>query len=103
MVATSPPPTHIHEMIEQVLFTTPGERVMYPTFGVGLERLLFDSTASDVVAATQALINEALQEWLGDLILVRGVAVAAVQSTLTIVVTYQVLATRETHRAEFVR
>lgn len=102
-VVTSPSPLHIREMIEQVLFTMPGERVMYPEFGVGLERLLFDSTASDITAATQALISEALQEWLGDLIVVRGVAVVAIDSTVSISVTYELLATRETQRVVFER
>ena len=32
---------HIREMIEQVLFTTPGERVNRPTFGSGINQLGF--------------------------------------------------------------
>jgi phage baseplate assembly protein W len=102
-VVTSQSPQHVREMIEQVLFTMPGERVMYPEFGVGLERLLFDSTASDIMAATQALISEALQQWLGDVIVVLGVAVVAVDSTVRISVAYELLATHETRRVVFER
>ena len=101
MVATSPSPQHVKEMIEQVLFTMPGERVMYPEFGVGLERLLFDSTAGDVLAATQALISEALQQWLGDVIVVRSVAVAAAESTVRITVSFELIVTREAQRVVF--
>lgn len=102
-VVTSPSPTHVREMIEQVIFTMPGERVMYPTFGVGLERLLFDSTATDVMAATQALINAALQQWLGDVITVRSVVVDSVDSLVRISVVYDLLATHEVQRVVFER
>jgi phage baseplate assembly protein W len=102
-VVTSRSPQHVREMIEQVLFTMPGERVMYPEFGVGLERLIFGSTASDIMAATQALISEALQEWLGDVIVVLGVAVAAAGSKVSISVVYELLATHETRHVVFER
>ena len=32
---------HLKQLIEQVLFTTPGERVNRPEFGTGLQSLLF--------------------------------------------------------------
>ena len=32
---------HIRQMIEQLLFTEPGERVMRPTFGCALLQLVF--------------------------------------------------------------
>ena len=102
-IVMSPAEKHVHEMIEQVIFTIPGERVMYPTFGVGLERLLFDSTATEIMAATQALISAALQEWLGDVITVRSVAVTTAESRVRIVVSYELLATHETQRVVFER
>ena len=34
---------HIRDLIEQVLFTAPGERVNRPDFGSGLLRLVFGS------------------------------------------------------------
>ena len=39
--AQSPYAQHVVEMIEQILLTTPGERVDLPEFGCGLRRLLF--------------------------------------------------------------
>ena len=44
---------HIRDMIEQILFTSPGERVMRPDFGCGLKQLVF-MPASDALAASQA-------------------------------------------------
>jgi phage baseplate assembly protein W len=33
---------HVREQIEQVLFTTPGERVFRPEFGAGVKALVFE-------------------------------------------------------------
>src|ERR1700747_1594226 len=64
---------HIREMIEQVLFTSPGERVNRPNFGSGLMQLVFAPNSPELAAATQFSVQGALQEWLGDLILVEAV------------------------------
>src|SRR5689334_5459918 len=52
---------HIRDLIEQVLFTAPGERVNRPTFGTGLPQLLFMPTNDEVATATQFLVQGALQ------------------------------------------
>jgi phage baseplate assembly protein W len=59
---------HIRDMIEQVLFTAPGERVNRPDFGCGLQRLVFAPNSDELAAASQFLVQGALQQWLGDLI-----------------------------------
>ena len=66
---------HIRNLIEQVLFTNPGERVMRPTFGSGLLQLVFAPNSPELAAATQLLVQGALQQWLGDRILVEAVQV----------------------------
>ena len=38
---------HIRDLIEQVLFTSPGERVMRPDFGAGLLALVFEPNSTD--------------------------------------------------------
>jgi phage baseplate assembly protein W len=81
---------HIREMIEQVLFTSPGERVNRPEFGCGLKRLLFMPNAEPLAAATQVLVKSALQQWLETVIQVENVEVDAQDSTLTVRVTYSV-------------
>ena len=94
---------HIRDLIEQVLFTSPGERVNRPTFGTGLAQLLFAPTSPELATATQFLVQGALQQWLGDLIKFTGVQVESVDSTVTVTVQYVVLATQQRMSAEFTR
>lgn len=79
---------HLRDLIEMVLFTNPGERVMRPTFGSGVLGLVFSPNSPELGATTQVLIAGALQTWLGDLIAVTGVDVEAVDATLTITVNF---------------
>lgn len=79
---------HIRDMIEQVLFTAPGERVNRPTFGSGLLQLLFAPNSEELVGTTQFLVQGSLQEWLGELIAVESVEVESEESTLRVTVEY---------------
>ena len=79
---------HIRDLIEQVLFTSPGERVMRPDFGSGLLQLVFAPNSDVLAATTQLLVQGALQQWLGDLIVVETVSVAAEDATLRVTVQY---------------
>jgi phage baseplate assembly protein W len=92
---------HIRQMIEQVLFTNPGERVNRPDFGCGLRRLVFMPNAQPLAAATQVLVKSALQQWLQNEILVEKVDVTAVENTLTITVAYTNRDTGERQVDEF--
>jgi phage baseplate assembly protein W len=94
---------HIRDMIEQVLFTNPGERVNRPDFGCGLMQLVFAPNSPELAAATQFLVKGALQQWLGDLIQVDAVEVESVESTLKVLVRYTIRLTQESKTAEFVR
>jgi phage baseplate assembly protein W len=88
---------HIRDLIEQVLFTTPGERVNRPDFGAGLLQLVFRPSGDELAAATQMMVQGSLQRWLGQLIAVQDVAVDwdPESTTLAVTVRYTVLATRE--------
>jgi phage baseplate assembly protein W len=79
---------HIRDMIEQVLFTAPGERVNRPTFGSGLLQLVFAPNNDELAGTTQFLVQGALQEWLGDLIQIETVQVLSEESTLRVTVEY---------------
>jgi phage baseplate assembly protein W len=94
---------HIRQMMEQVIFTIPGERVMLPDFGVGLERLLFESTAREITTATESLVVGSLHQWLGDLISVREVRIRVVETSVTVDVVYEVIPTREARMERFTR
>jgi phage baseplate assembly protein W len=92
---------HLRDLIEQVLFTSPGERVNRPTFGSGLMQLVFAPNSDTLAAATQLSVQAALQQWLGDRIELRAVEVANVDSTLTVTVKYASRRTREEKVALF--
>src|SRR5204863_2046694 len=85
---------HIRDMIEQLLFTSPGERVNRPTFGSGLLQLVFAPNSPELAAATQLMVQGALQQWLGELIHVEAVEVASEDATLHVTVRYVVRRTQ---------
>lgn len=94
---------HVRDLIEQVLFTAPGERVNRPTFGSGVLALVFEPNGAPLAAATQVSVQGALQQWLGDLIEVEAVEVAGEDSTLIVEVRYLLRRTQRRHVAEFRR
>jgi len=94
---------HIRDLIEQVLFTSPGERVNRPTFGSGLMQAVFSPNSAEMLAATQFLVQGALQQTLSDLIEVNKVDVTAVDSTLTVTIEYLVRQTQQQQVAQFTR
>lgn len=94
---------HVRDLIEQVLFTTPGERVNRPTFGSGILQLLFAPNNDALATATQVTIQAALQQWLGELILVEAVDVENDDAALRVQVRYVLRRTQERSVAEFFR
>jgi phage baseplate assembly protein W len=94
---------HIRDLIEQVLFTIPGERVNRPTFGCGLMQLVFAPNSDELAAATQVLVQGALQQTLAGLIVVEAVTVRNEDEKLRITVQYVVLQSQVRQVAEFER
>ena len=92
---------HIRDLIEQVLFTSPGERINRPDFGSGLRQLVFAPNSPELATATQFLVQGALQQWLGDLIQVEEVQVDSEQATLRVSVHYVVLSNQERRISRF--
>jgi phage baseplate assembly protein W len=86
--AESADEAYVRELIEVVLFTAPGERVMRPDFGCGVAQLVFGPNSPEIAGATQMLVQGALTQWLGELIAVQDVRVRADDSTLRIQVEY---------------
>lgn len=92
---------HIRDLIQQTLFTTQGERVNRPDFGCGLMQLVFAPNSDELAAATQFLVQGALQKWLGDLIRVESVTVTSEEATLNISIQFVVLKNQERQIAQF--
>ena len=92
---------HIRDMIWQVLFTSPGERVNRPSFGSGLMQLVFQPNSDELSATTQFLVQGALQQWLSDLIEVNAVTIQNTDSTLLVTVNYTIRRTQQMKVAAF--
>ncbi len=101
--ATTDRDDHVRDMIEQLIFTNPGERVNRPDFGSGLLQLVFGPNSPELAATVQFTLQAALQRWLGDLIQVRDLEVTSEDSTLRISLTYALVATGEEATATFMR
>lgn len=94
---------HIRDLIEQVLFTSPGERVNRPAFGSGILQLIFAGQDNELFHATQALIQGALQQWLGNLIQVEAVEIASEDARLNVTVRYLVRRDQRRQTVQFER
>jgi phage baseplate assembly protein W len=92
---------HIHDMIEQLLFTNPGERVNRPDFGSGLLQTVFQPNRTALAAALQFTLQGALQQALGDLISLQALQVDNTDSTLTVTVQYLVRGSQQSQTAQF--
>jgi phage baseplate assembly protein W len=95
--------THIRDMIELLLFTSPGERVNRPTFGSGLLQLAFAANSPELASATQLMVQGALQQWLGELIQVEGLDVTSQDAILRVQVRYVIRRTQERQVQQFER
>jgi phage baseplate assembly protein W len=84
---------HIRDMIEEFLFTNPGERVNRPDFGAGLLQMVFHQNSPEVASALQFTVQAGLQRWLGDVINVQKIEVTSQDSTLTVLVQYSIKST----------
>ncbi len=94
---------HIRDMIEQLLFTNPGERVNRPEFGSGLLQLVFAPNSPEVAAAVQYTVQASLQQWLGDVIEVQSLEVTSEDSIMRVELSYIVLRTAEQRTEVFVQ
>lgn len=94
---------HIRDMIEQLLFTNPGERVNRPEFGSGLMQLVFAPNSDELATATESMVQGALQQWLGERIQVEAVQVESEESTLRVTVQYVIRRNQQRRTAQFAR
>lgn len=81
-------PDHVEQLIKQILFTAPGERVNRPDFGCGIKRMVFAPNDPVTASLAQVTIFQSLQRWLGNVIGVHDVTAIAVNERLEIKITY---------------
>jgi hypothetical protein len=101
--ATTGEDEHIHDMIEQFLFTNAGERVNRSGFGSGLLQLIFSPNSPELAAALQFTVQAGLQQWLGDVLEILALEVTSVESKLQVDLQYRVRRTQEVRFATFER
>jgi uncharacterized protein len=92
---------HVRDMIYQVLFTNPGERVNRPDFGCGLLQKVFAPNSEVLAATTQFLVQGSLERWLGDVIQTEQVQVSSEGERLVVAVAYRRLADGERREDSF--
>jgi hypothetical protein len=100
-VTTTNYPRHVYEMIEQVLFTLPGERVNRPEFGSQVPFYVFQPLRPDLMDDARNAVDIALQRWLGDVINVVSITLSSEESTVAIHIKYTILKTNQTFAEKF--
>lgn len=94
---------HVRDLVEQLLFTAPGERVNRPGFGTDLRHAVFAPSSNELAAALEHTVRGALQQWLGEHLVVLAVDIEARDSTLGVEVSYQLERQGEPRRMRFQR
>ncbi|WP_299009787.1 GPW/gp25 family protein [uncultured Shewanella sp.] len=79
---------HLRDMMEQILFTIPGERVNRPEFGCGVQLLVFGSIQAEMLSVKQSMIQIELQKYLGHLMQLQVVNITAHETQLDIFIRY---------------
>ncbi|WP_417067323.1 GPW/gp25 family protein [Niveibacterium terrae] len=92
---------HLRDLIEQLLFTAPGERLNRPGFGCGLGRLVFEPLSEELAMSAQFIVQAALTEWLGSRIEVSEVSIDVADAKLGVTVGYRVRRTGEARTESF--
>lgn len=64
----------VRAMLEQILFTIPGERVNRPTFGVGVQRYVFEGNSPLLADRLRVALEENVYEHLGKSVRILGVS-----------------------------
>jgi phage baseplate assembly protein W len=86
---------HVEQLIKQVLFTSPGERINRPDFGCGLCRMVFAPNSDVTASLTRITVFQALENWLSSLIRVDDVNVKATNEILEVHIVYVLKARQE--------
>ncbi|NCA84368.1 MAG: hypothetical protein EOM83_02210 [Clostridia bacterium] len=86
---------HVVQMIKQVLFTNPGERINRPDFGCGIRKMVFAPNSEVSANLSQVMINQSLEKWLGTVIEVNEVKMDNIEEKLEIKIVYLLRANQE--------
>lgn len=89
---------HLRQLLELLVFTVPGERVMRPELGSPVRQLVFGGLGGPESLALEAALQATVQQWLGHVVDVVDLRVTALEedAVLEVVLTYESVRTRTT-------
>jgi len=86
---------HVDQLIRQLLFTSPGERINLPEFGCGIKRMVFAPNSEATASLSQVIIFESMKRWLDPVLSVTDVKANAMEERLEIRIAYILKARQE--------
>ena len=91
---------HVRQMLELLIFTMAGERVMRPDLGSTVRQMVFSAGNGPLAIALQAALQAAITQWLGHVLELQDLSVAFNEqdAALEVVVTYETLASKTAGR-----
>jgi uncharacterized protein len=101
--ATSDAAGHIRDLLEQILFTAPGERVNRPGFGSGIHHAVFRPNSEILAETVRVTAEAALQQWLSHLIELVSLNLEAEDNRLIVEVVFTLRNQTEPQSVKFER
>ncbi|HEX8534895.1 MAG TPA: GPW/gp25 family protein [Allosphingosinicella sp.] len=95
-------PDYVEQLLEQIVFVEPGERVNRPDFGCSLRSLTFTNGKGEITTAVEALVQSALRQWVDPSIHVRSVDVHSSDGTVRVTISYMDARSQQAHKARLV-
>lgn len=89
-LATVDPVDSVRAMLEQILFTEPGERVNRPSFGVGVRGAVFEPNSPFLQTRIRVALEENVWEHLGHHILVHELSVDRSEAELHLRIRFEI-------------
>jgi len=88
--------THVRQMLELLVFTVPGERVMRPDLGSPVHQMVFGPVGGATAVALEAALQAAVQQWLADVLTLLDLTVTALDedAAVEVAITYEVRSSR---------
>lgn len=87
---------HVEQMLELLILTMVGERVMRPDLGSPVRQMVFQAGNSPAALALEASLQATITQWLGQVLELQGLSVDFDESEarLEVVVAYEIRATK---------
>lgn len=91
---------HVRQMLELLIFSLAGERVMRPELSSPVMQMVFGAGNGPVAIGLQAALQASITQWLGHVLELRDLSVKFDEKdvALEVVVTYETLASKRADR-----